>query len=346
MNNETTGANTAVETPSTATEQEVAIPSAGPERIEWQKTGELPKAASTPAPEGEQSPKSAPASEAGKPTQEKKSLSAAAQRVEELLADIKAAGFDGPGDLKTFRREAVKPTQAESSPAKQPEVKAAPVTKLEAPKEPDMKDPAFQGADGWEKYEAAVRQYNKDNAKYESALAVETYKRDQAQQQQLQTVLAQIETGRKTYADFDTKTAPVFQALIADLNSPVSEMVGESPVFEHLMYVIGGEGEEFLALVKSNPKLALKKAVLLESLVMAELAKGKGATEEKPRGDNGQFLPPEKKSKAVSDAPEPPHEVGGKGTPQADEAENALKSGDMRKYMDVENRRDLARRKG
>lgn len=340
----TTDANNAVvETSSTTSEVEQAIPSAGPERIEWQKTGELPKAASTTAPEGEQSPKSATASETVKNPQEKKSP--AALRLEELLADLKAAGFDGPADLKTFKREAAKPTQAEPSPAKQPEVKAAPVARLEPPKEPDMKDPAFQGADGWEKYEAAVRQYNKDNAKYESALAVDNYKRDQVQQQQLQTVLEQIETGRKTYADFDTKTAPVFQALIADLNSPVSEMVGESPVFEHLMYVIGGEGEEFLALVKSNPKLALKKAVLLESLVMAELAKGKGASEDKPRDEKGQFLPPEKKSKAVSDAPDPPHEVGGKGTPQADEAESALKSGDMRKYMDVENRRDLANRK-
>lgn len=338
-----TDANTpVVETSSTTSEVEQAIPSAGPERIEWQKTGELPKAASTTAPEGEQSPKSATASETVKNPQEKKSP--AAERLEELLTDLKTAGLS-PAELKTFKRETAKPTQAEPSPAKQPEVKAAPVAQLQAPKEPDIKDPSFQGADGWEKYEAAVRQYNKDNAKYESALAVENYKRDQVQQQQLQHVLSQIEAGRKTYADFDTVAEPVFTALIGSLDSQVSRMVGESPVFEHLMYAIGKEGAEFLALVQSNPMMALKKAVILESLVMAELAKGKGNSEA-PRDEKGQFLPPEKKSKAVSNAPDPPAEVGGKGTPQADEAESALKSGDMRKYMDVENRRDLARRKG
>lgn len=330
--------NAVVETSSATPEVEQSIPAAGPERIEWQKTGTLPKAASTPAPEGEQSPKSAPASEAGK--QEKKSP--AALRLEEVLADLKAAGFDGPADLKTFKREAAKTTQAEPSPAKQPEVKAAPAA--EAPTKPDMKDPKYEGDAGWELYEADVDKYNRAFASFEAKNAVEAYKREQTQQEQLKHVLKQIETGRKTYADFDQRTEPVFKALTANLDSPVSQVVGESPVFEHLMYAIGQQGEEFLALVKSNPQMALKKAVILESLVMEELSKGK-TTEEKPRDDKGQFLPPEKKAKTVSDAPPPPHEVGGKGTPPADEVEAALKSGDQTRYNDLMNRRDLANRK-
>lgn len=350
-----TDANTpVVETSSTTPEVEVeqAIPSAGPERIEWQKTGKItPKAASTPAPEGEQSPKSAPAPEAGK-SQEKKSP--AALRLEEILADLKAAGFEGPGDLKTFKREAAKPTQAEPSPAKQPEVKAAPV--LEPPKEPSMEDPQYAGEDGWKKYEADVKKFNRELASYEAKKAVDDYKREQIQQQQMVKVAQEFEAAEKKYDGYKERTQPLIDALLAEMAAPpanktihpvILEAIGSNPLCADILYVLGPQKDEFLQLAKSNPLAALEKVAVIKHLISEEFAaKAKTEGSEAARNDKGQFqATPEKKIKAVSDAPAPPAEVGGKGTPPADEVEAALKSEDTRAYIDAQNRRDLANRK-
>jgi len=345
-----TDANTpVVETSSTT--PEVAIPAAGHERIEWQKTGNLPKAASTPAtdaakPEGEAA-KSAPASEAGKP-QEKKSP--AAERLEELLTDLKTAGLT-PAELKTFKREAAKSTQAESSPAKQPEVKAAPA--LEAPKEPSIDDPQYAGEDGWKKYEADVRKYNRELASYEAKKAVEDYKREQLQQQQAEKVAKEFTAAEQKYEGYKEKTQPLIDALIADMQAPaeqktihpvILEAIGSNPLCADILYVLGPQKDEFLALAKSNPVAALEKVAVVKHLISEELAKN--STSDTARNEKGQFqAAPEKKAKAVSDAPPPPAEVGGKGTPPADEVEAALEREDTRAYIDAQNARDLARRK-
>lgn len=340
-----TDANTAaVETSSTAPAAEVeqSIPAAGPERIEWQRTGKYtPKADSTTAPEGEQSSKSAPASEAGKP-QEKKSP--AAERLDEVLADLKAAGLS-PAELKTFRKEAAKSTQAESSPAQTPiEVKAPAPKALEAPKEPDMTDQKYQVDGGWDIYTADVVQFNKDNAKYEAALAVENYKREQTQKQQSEVIAKEFAAAEKKYPDFNEKSGPLLNTLLTDksIHPVVPEVVGNSPLFTDVLYVLGGEMADFLQLAKTDPLRAVKKVGVIEHLIAEELAKSPAA--EAQRNEKGQFTP-EKKSKAVSDAPAPPVEVGGKGTPPADEVDAALESGDTRAYIDAQNRRDLASRK-
>lgn len=321
----------------TAVEQE--IPSAGSERIEWQKTGKItPKAAPTPA--SEASPKakaeSAAASEAAP---QEKSRDNAATRLQEILADLKTAGLS-PAELKTFKREAAK-TQAESSPAKPPEVKPV---ELAEPKEPDMNAAEYQGADGWTKYEADVRKYTRELAKYEAAKAVENYKTGQRQAEELSRVQQQIKTGREKYQDFDQKAEPIIAEFSKDLSSPVSQAIGTSPVFEHLIYTIGGDSEAFIKLAKENPLAAVKRVGVLEALILEEL---KGSAKETPRDDKtGQFQSaPEKKAKAVSSAPAPPAEVGGKGTPPADEVEAALESGNQSRYNELMNARDLARRK-
>lgn len=336
--NPTDANNVAVETSSTAQEVEQEIPSAGPERIEWQKTGKTtPKADSTPAPEVDKT-KSAPASETGK-VQEKKSP--AAERLEEVLADLKSAGLT-PAELKTYKREAAKQTQAEPSPAKQPEAQ-----KLEAPKEPDMKDPKYAGNDGWEKYEADVKQFNKDNAKYEANQAVEKFKSDQVKAEQSKKFDAEVVEAKKRYPDFDKIAPAVATAINQDAQIPyaVKQVIEDSPVFFDLTYVLGENTEalaEFQKLARTDPRAAIKKVILMEQGIEAKLAGTDAA-----RNDKGQFQPTtEKKGKTVSSAPEPPRELGGKGTPPADEVEAALESDDQAAYNAAKNRRDLASRKG
>lgn len=337
--NPTDANNSVVETSSTAQEVEQEIPSAGPERIEWQKTGKTtPKADSTPAPEVDKT-KSAPASETGK-VQEKKSP--AAERLEEVLADLKSAGLT-PAELKTYKREAAKQTQAEPSPAKQPEV----VQKLEAPKEPAMEDPKYAGDDGWKMYEADVRKFNKDFAEYSANQAVEKFKSDQVKAEQSKKFDAEVVEAKKRYPDFDKIAPAVATAINQDAQIPyaVKQVIEDSPVFFDLTYVLGENTEalaEFQKLARTDPRAAIKKVILMEQGIEAKLAGTEAA-----RNDKGQFQPtPEKKGKTVSSAPEPPRELGGKGTPPADEVEAALESDDQAAYNAAKNRRDLASRKG
>ena len=99
------------------------VPRDGAAYATWRQTGKLPEA--KPAqPKGESAPpkessaegqeskeKSAPVSETGNKDQEKQKppRDNAAARLNELLEDIKRAGFT-PAELKTFKREAQKAT--------------------------------------------------------------------------------------------------------------------------------------------------------------------------------------------------------------------------------------------
>ena len=332
--------------PAPVNHQEVLNNLSTEQRTEWRKTGKIPEPsneASVPSEQSDaQKAESAPASEAGKPQEKAHKKLSADERIAQLEATIEKIR---KGAAKAEPKQAEETKAAESSPAKPAEIKletkAAP--KLEPPKEPDIKAAEYSGVDGWDKYEADVRKYNRDLAKYEAAEAVEKFKRDQVQEQQLKSVLQQIETGRKTYTDFDQKTAPVFQVLIADLESPVAKLVGESPIFEHLMYVIGGEGEEFISLLKSNPMHALRKAVIMENLVMEELKKGKTESKETERDEKGQFKAPEKK---ITGAPPPVSEVGGKAAAPGDKVQEAVQKRDFAAYKAEQNRREMAARKG
>lgn len=341
MNTETQDANTVVESsPTTEVQTEVNIPSDGPERQEWLKSGTLPapKADSAPAKETSDAPKgeSAPASEAGK---DQKPRDNAETRLKELLADLKQAGLS-PAELKTFKREAQKQTQAESSPAKQPEVKAAPVQELKPPVKPKVQD-----FESWEAFEEAKDKWAEEMATYTAKKAVQDDRKAQAEAQQTEKLTSELTAARERYKDFDTVVAPLWQQIATDkeIHPVVQEFVGRSTVMVDLMYAIGGDAEtmsKFIAAAKTDPFTAMRYAMEAERLVMAELSKTKEGKD--TRNDKGQFQASDKK---ITKAPPPPSEVTGSGTPPADEAEEALKSGDTRRYMDLENERALKSRR-
>lgn len=330
--------------PSPATNhQEVLNNLSSDQRAKWRMTGELPsKEGSAPSKENSETEKveTAPASEAGH--QEKPKRDNAESRLKELLADLKNAGFT-PAELKTFKREAAAAQpKAESTPAPKIEVKAEATADPEAPKEPDIKAKEFQGEDGWEKYEAAVRKYNREFAEFASKKAVLEFQDSQRRGQELQRVQAQITEGRAKYQDFDEKAMPVIEALSADPKSPLYEMVGRSPVFQHLVYVIGGEREEFLALAKSDPWAAVSKAAVMQALIMEELKGGGKSEGDKPRNADGTFVKTESPVKKVSGAPPPPKEVGGTAAAPGDKVEESVKKRDFASYKAEMNRKEMA----
>jgi hypothetical protein len=113
--------------------------------------------------------------------------------------------------------------------------------------------------------------------------------------------------------------------------------------------VLGKDPEklaEFLETAKTNPLRAVREVSVLENLIMQELD-GAKQTEAPKRGEDGKFQAakavPEKK---VPNAPPPATEVNTRGSAPSDELQAAFDKGDFRAFKAIEDRRDIARRKG
>jgi hypothetical protein len=353
--------NVAVEaTPSAAVE----IPKDEKAYAEWRQTGKLPEAKAKPAKDDSDSAsgsdagdkpgqKSAPAPEAGKETQEKtKTRSNAQIRLDELLEDLKSAGLS-PSELKTFKREAVKTEQARETP--EPTVKLP-----ERPRRPKRAD-FYDKDDPDEAYEAAMDTYEEEVRKFDRQEAVAEFQRLQAEENTTKELTAKLATAKKRYGDEAGSTIiSTVGKILGDNKIPgaIKAIINDSPVLVDLLHVIGSKPadlQEFIDLAHSSPGQAIRKAILLERLVMEELEKGTGkgekaepekeetGDEETPeRDDKGKFVSPKK----ITKAPPPPEEVGGsKGAPP-DEVEAAAKAKDFASFRSAANRRDLARAKG
>lgn len=335
--------------PAPENHQEVLNNLSPEQRSEWRMTGKLPekqsevKTKSSDTAPVKDAETSAAASEAAP---QEKHRDNAATRLQEILADLKNAGLS-PAELKTFKREAQKQTPAESSPAKPPE-KAAPVTTLEAPKEPSIEDPKYTGEDGWKQYEADVRKFNRELASYEAKKAVEDYKREQLQKQQIDMVQKEFAAAETKYADYKDKTQPLIDALIADMNAApeaktihpiVIDAIGSNPLCADILYVIGPQKDEFLQLARTNPLAAMEKVAVIKHLISEEFA-AKATSSDKTRDEKGQFqATPEKK---VTGAPPPPKEVGGTAAAPGDKVQESVQKRDFASYRAEMNRREMA----
>jgi hypothetical protein len=330
------------------------IPTDGAAYAEWRQTGKLPepshpksKAASTTAKEdpASQEGNPAPASEPGVNTQEKKK-SPAAIRLDEVLADLKRAGLT-PDELKTFRREAQKPVDTAKAVPEQP-VKP---TELKAPLKPKMD--AFRT---FEEYESACDKWTEDVADYKAAKAIEDYRREQAQNAATLSVNQKMAEAKTRYGDDATDIiSRTARAIIGDPQIPtaVSSIINGSPVWSDVLYAMGskpGEIEAFIELAKANPGDAIRKAIVYEQLVQAELAKGGKQDseygEETPRDPAGKFTKPPPEKPKTSDAPRPPSELSGRGTTPRDEAERAVAADDFTSYKRAQNAKEMRLRRG
>jgi hypothetical protein len=322
----------------------------------WRETGEIkepkPKGAeSAPAKESakgeEPEDKVAPAPEAGTETQEKPKpqRSDAATRLNELLADIKRAGLS-PAELKTFRRE------AQQQQAKPPETTAQPPAQ-----QPELKKPKLDDFKTWEEFETARDEYHQQRTDRAIAKAIENDRMQQAERAAREASAVKLNEAKQRYGpEAEDTILGANERIFADqaIHPAVKGLINDSPVIADLLYTMGStpeELDEFVALAKSNPSQAIRKVVLLESLVTDELRKAAPA----PANGNGGNPPPRDESghfvkttpaKPAKEAPPPATEVSGKSSPPKDAALAAFERGDTRAYMREMNRRDVAAKKG
>lgn len=338
-----------------------AVPSGAEAYANWRMTGEVPE---TPKPEapaaskessgaGEKPAESASAPEA-ESQQEKKPRSSpsgasarsnAETRLNEILADLKRAGLT-PAELKAYKREAQQQATQQSQPNAVTEQTGKPAEKAnEAPKKPDPSKFAT-----YEEFDAALDKYHEDVADFRAQKAIADYQA-QLQQQTAQQAMQQKFADAKTrYGDEAEATiTSTAKALHADAAIPaaVKEMIGNSPVLVDVLYAMGSKPadlDEFVGLARTNPAAAIRKLVVYEQLVSAELGSKAGPAAAAPgRDESGKFTPPAKKT---TQAPPPPREAAGRAAAQPDEVEAATASNDFTRYRNAANREDLARRRG
>ena len=146
------------------------VPQDSTARQEWLQSGKLP--AGTPAAESKE--ESTPSKNASASTseedaaetaaasapankQEKGKPNSAADRLNEILADLKKAGFT-PAELKTFKREAKAAEVAEpGKESAKPSEKTANPQALEKPVKPTWEDKNPDGSKKWTSWEALTQ---------------------------------------------------------------------------------------------------------------------------------------------------------------------------------------------
>jgi len=257
--------------------------------------------------------------------------SKAERRLNELLEDLKRAGLS-PSELKTFKREAQKAVEQPAKPAEEP-------VDPDAPKEPNEQD-----FDTWEEFEKAQKKYYRELTAHESRRAIENYKAEQRREAAQSTMTERLNEAKQRYGDGADKTIIEAAKQIFTGDTPVHgairEVLNESPVLVDVLYTLGKDGlDEFLELCKSDPGKAMRKAVLVEKLVLEELGRNGGGED---RGPDGKFV----SSKPQTKAPPPPRVTSGRSGPPADELERAVRDGNFDDYRTAANRRDLAARQG
>src|ERR1700761_3422135 len=121
------------------------------------------------------------------------------------------------------------------------------------------------------------------------------------------------------------------------MNAPTSPRelpprLNRSRVLPDLLFTIGSDPStlaSFQEKGEADPWGAIDYIVLTESLIQEELAKGSSVTAETGRNEKGQFTakpetaaPPAKRG--PESAPEPPIEIGSRGSGTADASERAF----------------------
>lgn len=189
-------------------------------------------------------------------------------------------------------------------------------------------------------------------------IAADHQRKQQAEaQKEFDTRIAEAKT---RYADFEVRIQPAIQQISNEKEIPyaVRAVINESPCFVDLMYVLAEPKAlaDVIQSAKTNPAAAIRKIVLTEQLVMAELAKAKtGKDGARAAGEaaagrdaSGKFVSSEKPDAVAAEpkprAPKPPSEVGGRGTASEDALRTAAAAGNFKDFEAEEWRRKKASR--
>jgi hypothetical protein len=347
---------------------------------EWRKTGKLPaekpKEGSAPSQNSSDAPagdgagaESETASEAGTNKQERgradggKPRGTAETRLNEILADLKRAGFT-PAELKTYKRslrdgQPETPVGAAQPPAAAPAAQAPATPKLERTPKPKADD-----FESYTAFEAEVDKWQANETRVAIAEAIAAEHRRSADAETERRNAAMLTEATERYgADAKGVIEATAKELVGNKELPgvIVAMFNDTPVLGDLLYVMGskpGEMSDFIALSKRSPGEAVRKLALIEHLVKEELASTKAGTpaakagegEGAPaRGNDGKFqaaAPEKPPAKKVTSAPAPPSETGGRQAAPPDEVEQAAKTQDFRAYRKAANERDIAAKHG
>jgi hypothetical protein len=371
----------AATTVDSAATQEVAVTPAAPafdaadqntwsraQREHWNETGNQPtKADSAPANKNEKD-KTKPDSSTGKEkTADTASDSAAdteQKRRQRTPEDTEKRIKELLEENKTFQRRIESLERGKGSETRDTKQESQPAAEVYKPLDEKefFKGNPEAGKPGHKTYEDFVRAAAKHEAKWEvrQEMAAENQRRAVAEAQK--DLNSRIAEAKKIYPDYQQRVEPAVKALTDDpqIPFPVKAIINDSPVFEHLLYVLGENTAlaDLVATAKTNPAAAIRKIVLTEQLVQAELAKTKSgdgkngaddkAGDGKTRDSSGKFVSSDEKKNAASEtkprAPKPPSEVGGRGTVPEDELKTAAAANDFRAFEAEQNRRMKASR--
>jgi hypothetical protein len=324
------------------------VPSDPKAREDWLATGKLP--AIKPANDGNAEPvktssspdkgEGVPASETGEKEQGK-TKSKAQQRLDEVLGDIKNAGFT-PAELKTYKREVQQAKAVSETTVKPPE----------RPKRPKLSE-FYTEDDPQTAYETAMDGYESSVREFDRKETIAEFQRTQSQENSRRELAAKVNEAKTKYGEeAQAIISKTVDSILGDNQIPyaVKAVIEESPILTELLYGIGSKPEDlssFMELARNQPGQALRQLALMENRLMegAKAPKGEAVKEQPAVGDElpdrdeqGKFI-----SRKVSKAPAPPIEIGGtKGTPP-DEVETAIKAGDVGAYIARMNERDAAR---
>lgn len=234
---------------------------------------------------------------------------------------------------------------------------------MRKPKEPVKQEPQYtrpkptihdKNPDGSPKYKE-YDDFTEELADWKAEQRVADYERKKLAEAQQAEVQKRVNEAKSRYENFDEYAQPFVKEMLdsKDIPLPVKVMVSESEVWPDLVFTIASNAEdraEFLQLAKTQPGKALRYIAKVESLIQEELSVPRGTS----RGEDGKFTsepkPPAKRG--PESAPEPPLEVGNRGTGTMDEsgrALSALERGNpnaVRDWLKAENAKDLRRRRG
>lgn len=324
------------------------------QRDEWNKTGTQPtkadsapaskdeKAAPDSAPDKDKKPAANASDSATDPSQKPhlKTKEDTEKRIKEFIDENKSL----KQRLEALEREktaAPRDTKQVSQPA------------AEVYKPLDEKE--YFKANPKATYEDFVRAAGRDEGKWAARQEIAADNQRRAQAEAAKELSSKIEEAKTRYPDYDQARITHAVDLMMDKAVPVAVQatLNASPVFVDLLYVLSEPKAlvDFLQTAKTDPVAALRKIVLTEQLVQAELAKGKPGgdkgkdTATPERGADGKFVSTEDKATAEPKprAPKPPSEVGGRGTAPEDALRTAAEKNDFRSFEAEQNRRMKAR---
>jgi hypothetical protein len=328
------------------------------ERQTWRDTGNLPKKADSATAKKESTQADSSTAEKDKKVADTASDSATDKDSKPHLRtkeDSEKRFKEILDELKTLRQQNDDLKRGKTSDTRDAKQESQPAAEVKVPALKKFLDDFFTKAENKGKsYEDGVEAWT-------TARDVE---RGKQLEQQLRTQIAQeaaqkeldsrVAEAKKRYPDFDERIQPAVKTITDDQQIPfaVKAVMNDSPVFVDLMYVLAEPKAlaDLIQTAKTNPAAAIRKIVLTEQLVQAELAKAKTsagadgkdktATEGdgKTRDASGKFVANSDTSQSskektdaaasepISRAPKPPTEVGGRATALTDDEEAALKA--------------------